>query len=151
MAAGRCIDAFVIILVADLDCHLAIIGQGGDVEDSKEFLISPDNDQTLEFIFEYYIGIGSDPAHADYGFHHTIDALNVGNMTAMSISAGLFNPPTPDGTGAPSLLKTGTLRFVAVADTTFVVGPAGANSQTYQEKLYSTPNYRAINVCLTCV
>ena len=65
----------------------------------------------------------------DYGFHHTIDALNAGNMTAMSLSAGLFNPPTPDGTGAPSKIKTGTLTFAAVADTTFEVGPTAANSQ----------------------
>ena len=131
MAAGRCVDTFVISLIADLDCHLEITNPLGDdtTGDMQEFIISPDNDQILEFSFDYYIGIGSIPSHADYGFHHTIDTLNVGNMTAMSISAGLFNPPTPDGTGAPSLLKSGTLRFTAVADTTFTVGPAGANSQ----------------------
>ena len=129
MAAGRCVDTFVITLIADLDCHLAIVGQGGDDGDEMEFLISPGNEQALVFAFEYYVGIGADPSHDDYGFHNTIDALNAGNMTAMSLGTGLFNPPSPDGTGAPSSIKNGTLRFTAAATSTFDVGPAGANSQ----------------------
>ena len=66
MAAGRCVDTFVISLIADLDCHLAITNPLGDdtTGDMQEFLISPDNDQSLQFTFEYYIGIGSNPTHA---------------------------------------------------------------------------------------
>ena len=129
MSASKCVDTYVISLIADLDCHLAIIGQAGDDGDMKEFILSDGNEQSIVFDFEYYVGIGANPSHADYGFSNTIDALNAGNASQMSISAGLFNPPSPDQTGAANAIKNGTLSFSLTAGDDLTFGANGANSQ----------------------
>ena len=57
MAASKCVDTFVISLIADLDCHLMIIGQSGDDGDEKEFILSPMlTSNRLCLTFEYYVG-----------------------------------------------------------------------------------------------
>ena len=129
MAASKCVDTFVISLIADLDCHLMIIGQSGDDGDEKEFILSDANEQQIMFDFEYYVGIGSNPSHTNYGFSNMIDPLNAGNASQMSISAGLFNPPSPDTTGAANAIKNGTLSFTLTANDDLTFGSDGANSQ----------------------
>ena len=158
MAASVCVDTFVVRLIADLDCHLMFIDPGdarlstfqttyflpeGEPADERMFTISPGNELQLAFSFEYYVGIGVDTSHANFGFSATDlnAALNDGNggdgatLTGnMSISAPSFNPPVPVTTGRPNELQIGILAYSASARATITYGDAsgsdaGANNQ----------------------
>lgn len=122
MAASICRDNFVISIVADLDCHLEVTGHGGatigdptNSSDTVEFVLQAGAEEALIIHFEYFLGIGFDEDHANFGFSETIDALSTGNAASMSISDGVFNPPNPDTTGAANALKHGTLTYAAAA------------------------------------
>ena len=122
MAASRCVDTFVIQLIADLDCHLEIVAggslPGGETADTKQFVISPGNEKALTIHFEYYVGLGANESHDDYGFHYTIDNLNAGNATQMSLHFGTFNPPSPIVGATPNEIQTGYATFGASARAT---------------------------------
>lgn len=125
MAASICRDTFVISIVADLDCHLMVTGTEDtlpdterSISDTVEFLLQPGNEAGLIIHFEYFLGIGFDENHANFGFTENLDALSEGNNRTMSISDGVFNPPSPDTTGGANLLHVGTLRYNVAASTT---------------------------------
>ena len=110
MGASTCTDTFVISVIADLDCHLALTGH-----DSLQFDLNPGNEASLAFPFEYYMGSGFNVTHANFGFSETLDSLSSPNANSMSFSDGVFNPPSPDTTQGPRTLHTGSLTYVAAA------------------------------------